>query len=205
MDPQQRALLEVAFEALESAGIPIEFISGKDVGCYVASFTYDYETFLSRQPQHYHRYTATGTARAILANRLSYILDLKGPSVTIDTACSSSSYALHLACRALQSKECPSAIVAGANLIQSPDLYMKLAKAQMLSGSSFCHTFDESADGYARGEGVGALYLKRLSDALNDGDSIRAIIRGTAINRSVHAWLYRTSLTETSVTEDYKA
>jgi acyl transferase domain-containing protein len=119
----------------------------------------------------------------IIGNRISHTLNLKGPSFTLDTACSSSLYALHLACAALDMGECESAVVAGSNLILSPEIHLGAVKAGILSDTATCHSFDSSADGYGRAEGVGALYLKRLSDALKDGDPIRSVIRGTAVNR----------------------
>jgi acyl transferase domain-containing protein len=123
----------------------------------------------------------------ILANRISHVFDLKGPSVTLDTACSSLLYALHLACAALQARECDSAVVAGANLILTPEVHLGAVKAGVLSDTSICHSFDSSADGYGRAEGVGSLFVKRLSDAIRDGDPVRSVILGTAINRYVQS------------------
>lgn len=117
-----------------------------------------------------------------LGNRVSHAFNLTGPSLVIDTACSSSLYCLHMACAALETRECDAAIVAGANLIQSAEQHIGTMKAGVLSATSTCHTFDASADGYGRGDGIGALYLKRLSDAVAAGDPIRALVRGTAIN-----------------------
>ena len=185
MDPQQRKLLEVVYECLESAGIPQERVSGTKTGCYVANFTHDFLVMQSKDADYMHRYSATGMASSILANRISHVFDLRGPSVVLDTACSSSIYALHTACTALDMNECDSAIVAGANLVLSPELHLGAVRAGMLSATSKCHTFDERADGYGRAEGVGALYLKRLSVALRDNDPVRCVIRGSAVNRSV--------------------
>ncbi|KAH7371738.1 hypothetical protein BKA66DRAFT_572707 [Pyrenochaeta sp. MPI-SDFR-AT-0127] len=182
MDPQQRQLLEVSFECFESAGITLPQAAGANIGCYVANFTTDYSIIQSKDPELFHRYSGTGMGTAILANRLSHAFDLKGPSVTLDTACSSSVYALHLACSALRNGECDGALVGGANLIQTPEPYIGAVKAGLTSGTSTCHTFDTAADGYARAEGVGVLMLKRLSDAIKSGDSIRSVIRGTAVN-----------------------
>ncbi|KAF3931090.1 hypothetical protein ABW20_dc0106731 [Dactylellina cionopaga] len=182
MDPQQRKLLEVVFECLESAGIPLETLSESNTGCYVGSFTTDYQTMQSRDVDGLHRYSMAGMGSTILSNRISHAFNLNGPSMTLDTACSSSMYCLHLACQALESGDCDGAIVASANLIQSVEQLMTIMRGGVLSKSSMCHTFDASADGYARADGVGALYLKRLSDALRDGDPIRSVIRGTAVN-----------------------
>ena len=157
---------------------------------------------LHREPEYLHRYSATGSGTAILANRLSYIFDLKGPryippsshpqlnalklsSFTLDTACSSSIYCLHNAVVALQNGDCDAAIVAGANLITAPEQHLGTMKGGVLSPTSTCHTFDASADGYGRAEGISALYVKRLSTALRDGDPIRAVVRATAINAYV--------------------
>ena len=185
MDPQQRQLLEVVFECFETAGQRLEALSGAEIGCYVANFTKDFMVMQSKDPESYHRYSGTGMGNSILANRISHVFNLKGPSVVVDTACSSSLYALHLACTALDLGECSAAIVAGANLILSPDMQVQAVKAGMLSGTSISHTFDVSADGYGRAEGVGALFIKRQKDAIRDRDPIRSVIRGTAVNRYV--------------------
>ena len=184
MDPQQRMLLEVVYECLESGGIRLSDVSGAqaNVGCFVGNFTVDFQTMQSRDSEYQHRYTATGVGTTILANRISHVFNLQGPSVTLDTACSSSLYCLHFACRALAQGDCNSAIVAAANLIQSPEQFMGTAAAGVLSNTSTCHSFAADADGYGRAEAIGALYLKRLSDAVRDNDPIRAVIRGTAVN-----------------------
>lgn len=184
MDPQQRKLLEVVFECFESAGAPLHELSGANVGCYVANFTNDFPIMQNKDAENFHRYSATGLGPTILANRISHVFNLQGPSYVLDTACSSSLYALHSACAALDAGECESAVVAGANLVQSPEAHLGAVKAGILSGTSTCHSFDASADGYGRAEGVGALYLKKLSDAIRDNDPIRSVIRGTAVNRS---------------------
>ncbi|KAI0003946.1 ketoacyl-synt-domain-containing protein [Xylariaceae sp. FL0662B] len=182
MDPQQRKLLEVVFECFENAGLPLEKISGTNVGCYVGNFVTDFITMQLKDSEYAHRYTATGLGTTILANRISHVFNLLGPSSVIDTACSSSLYCLHAACTALLAGECDSAVVAGANLIQSPEQQLATMKAGVLSKTSTCHTFDSSADGYGRADGIGALLVKRLSDAIRDGDVVRAVIRGTAVN-----------------------
>ncbi|KAH0536611.1 Type I Iterative PKS [Glutinoglossum americanum] len=182
MDPQQRKLLEVVYECFESSGATLEMIAGANVGVYVGNFTVDFQWMQVRDPEYLHRYHATGSGTAIMANRISHIFDLKGPSFTLDTACSSSIYCLHNAVTALANGECDAAVVAGANLITSPEQQLETMRGGILSATSTCHTFDASADGYGRAEGVGALYLKRLSTAVKDGDAIRAVIRATAIN-----------------------
>ncbi|KAL9595237.1 MAG: hypothetical protein Q9219_006571 [cf. Caloplaca sp. 3 TL-2023] len=182
IDPQQRKLLEVVYECFESAGYTMEAVAGENVGVYVGNFTVDFQTMQTRDPEYLHRYSATGSGTAILANRLSYIFDLRGPSFALDTACSSTIYCLHNAVVALQGHDCDAAVVAGANLITAPEQHLGTMKGGVISPTSTCHTFDASADGYGRAEGVNALYLKRLSTALKDGDPIRAVIRGTAVN-----------------------
>ncbi|MCJ1311389.1 hypothetical protein MMC25_005060 [Agyrium rufum] len=182
MDPQQRKLLEVCYECFENAGAPLHKISGANIGCYVGNFTVDYGVIQGKDPEYLHRYNATGMGTTILGNRISHVFNLQGPSLVLDTACSSSIYCLHVACAAIDANECDGAIVAGANLIQSPEQHLGTMKAGVLSASSTCHTFDASADGYGRADGIGALYIKKLSKAIRDNDPIRAIIRGTAVN-----------------------
>ncbi|KAJ5356106.1 Acyl transferase/acyl hydrolase/lysophospholipase [Penicillium concentricum] len=182
MDAQQRKLLEVTYEALENAGVPLETIQGTNTGVYVGNFTNDFLNMQYKDSEYFSRYSATGSGLTVLANRITHCLDLRGPSHVVDTACSSSLYALHSACLALDARDCDAAVVAAANLIQSPEQQMIAVKAGILSPDSICHTFDESANGYGRAEGVSAVYLKRLSDALRDGDPIRSIIRGTSVN-----------------------
>ncbi|PYH66658.1 type I polyketide synthase [Aspergillus vadensis CBS 113365] len=182
MDPQQRRVLEVVFETFESAGVTLDEVSGANVGVYMASFTPDYIAMQTKDPENLTRYSNLGMGATILGNRISHAFNLKGPSCTVDTACSSSFYALHLACNALQNGECDSAIVAGVNLIQSPELHAAVSQGGFLSPTSFCHTFDTSADGYARADGVNSIFIKRLDDAIRNQDVIRSIIRGTAVN-----------------------
>ncbi|KAG9698620.1 ketoacyl-synt-domain-containing protein, partial [Aureobasidium melanogenum] len=182
MDPQQRKLLEVCYECFESAGAPIESVSGANIACYVGNFTTDYMVMQAKNSDNFHRYNATGMGTTILSNRISHVFNLTGPSVVLDTACSSSLYAVHMACQAIDAGECDGAIAAGANLIQSPEQHMGTMRAGVLSGTSTCHTFDVSADGYGRADGIGAVYLKKLSKAIEDNDPIRAVIRGSAVN-----------------------
>ncbi|KAI1416669.1 putative polyketide synthase [Hypoxylon sp. FL1857] len=182
MDPLQRKLLEVTFECFESAGATLEELSGKNVGCYVGNFGNDYPMMQLADMEHVNRYTASGATPTLLANRISHVFNLRGPSFVIDTGCSSSLHSLHSACVALDLRECDGAVVAGASLIQMPQQQILAAKTGIISDFATCRTFDASADGYGRAEGVGALYLKRLDDAIRDGDPIRGVIRGTAIN-----------------------
>ena len=181
MDPQQRKLLEVVYEAFESGGITLEQISGSSTAVYVGSFTSDFQQMSFKEPDFRHSYAATGVDPGLLSNRISHVFDLHGPSITVNTACSSSVYALHNACNALRNGECAAAIVGGTNLILTVDQHMNTAKLGVLSPDYNCHTFDQSANGYARAEAVGAVYLKRLSDAVRDNDPVRGLIRSSAV------------------------
>lgn len=182
MDPQQRKLLEVVYESLESAGVSLEAISGTRTAVFAASFTADWQQMSFKEPSFRHSLAATGVDPGIISNRISHVFNLNGPSIVVNTACSSSVYALHNACNALRNDECVGAIVGGVNLIITVDQHMNTAKLGVLSPTSTCHTFDESADGYGRADAVGAVYLKRLSDAVRDGDPIRGVIRSSAVN-----------------------
>ena len=185
MDPAQRKLLEVVYEAFESSGSSFDSVSGSQTGCFVGNFNQDHQLMLLRDAEYPQPYGLTGSGLAILSNRISYCFNLKGPCMTLDTACSSSLYALHLACSAIQNGDCRAAIVAGANLILSPELELLSSDLGTVSASGRCHTFDEAADGYARAEGVAAFYIKRMDDALANRDPIRSVIRSTAVNACV--------------------
>ncbi|XXH00688.1 hypothetical protein Hte_007038 [Hypoxylon texense] len=182
LDPQQRRILEVSYECLVSAGITLDKIAGSNTAVFVGSFTSDYQQMSTKDPDFRHNYAATGVDPGIISNRIGHTFNLKGPSFTINTACSSSIYAIHNACHALRARDCSAAIAGGVNLIMTVDQHMNTAKLGILSPTSTCHTFDASADGYGRAEGAGALFLKRLSDAIRDGDPIRGVIRSTAVN-----------------------
>ncbi|CCI31025.1 type I polyketide synthase [Microcystis sp. T1-4] len=183
MDPQQRLLLEVAWEAFENAGVVPDQLAGSRTGVFVGLSTNDHSHILLRNPENLDAYVGTGSANSMVANRLSYLLDLRGPSMTVDTACSSSLVAVHMACQNLKNHESDLALAAGINLILTPDLTLALSQAQMMSPEGRCKTFDADADGYVRGEGCGVVVLKRLKDAMDDGDAIYAVIRGSAINQ----------------------
>lgn len=182
LDPQQRKMLEVTYEALENAGLSMESVAGQNCAVFVGSFTADYQQMSTKDPDFRHNYAATGVDPGIISNRIGNVFNLKGPSFTINTACSSSVYATHMACHALRARDCEAALVGGVNLILTVDQHMNTAKLGILSPTSTCHTFDASADGYGRAEGAGALYLKRLSDAIRDGDPVRGVIRSSAVN-----------------------
>ena len=183
MDPQQRLVLEVSWEALESAGIVPEKLSGSRTGVFIGISNSDYNRLLYKNFSTIAPYNSTGTAFCVAANRLSYALNLKGPSVAIDTACSSSLVAVHFACQSLESGESDLGLVGGVNLILSPEGHITFSQARMMSADGRCKTFDASADGYVRGEGCGVVVLKRLADAQRDEDNILAVIKGSAINQ----------------------
>ncbi|KAL6796632.1 putative polyketide synthase [Trichoderma sp. SZMC 28012] len=183
MDPQQRLALEVAYEALENAGMKMEDVLGSQMACYMASFTRDYATLRGHDAEDIPMYEGTGNGSAMISNRLSWFFDLKGPSLSLDTACSSSLVALHLACQSIRSGETRSAMVGGTNLILMPEMQIAMTSLHFLSPDSKSQSFDHKANGYARGEGATVVVIKALEDALRDGDTIRAVIRGTGVNQ----------------------
>ena len=185
MDPQQRILLEVAHEALEDGCQNVNDLMGANVSVFVGVSHTDYRSIQvqANQIEKIDHMFGTGTSNNVLSGRLSYTLGLQGPSMTVDTACSSSLVATHLACRSLESGESDMAIAAGVHIILSPELMVNLCRARMLSPDGRCFTFDERANGYGRGEGVGVVVLKRLSAATADRDPVRALIRGSAVNQ----------------------
>ena len=184
MDPQQRLLLEVAWEALEHANAAADRLVGSATGVFVGLCNSDhFERLLRRGNAAIDGYLASGNARSVAAGRIAYCLGLRGPAMTVDTSCSSSLVAIHLACQSLRSGESRTALAGGANVICSPEAMIALSKAHMLAPDGRCKTFDAAADGFARGEGCGVLVLKRLNDALADGDTVHAVIRGTAVNQ----------------------
>ncbi|KAF9895148.1 hypothetical protein FE257_000050 [Aspergillus nanangensis] len=183
MDPQQRQLLETVYEALESAGLRLEALQGSSTGIFCGVMNDDWGGLLAADCKAVPRYLATGVARSIIANRISYFFDWRGPSVVIDTACSSSMVALHQACTTLQQRESSLCIAAGANLMPGPNIFISTTKIQMLSPTGRSRMWDAQADGYARGEAITAVALKRLSDAIADGDHIECVIRATGTNQ----------------------
>src|ERR1700757_4033497 len=183
MDPQQRLLLEVAWEALEHAGIPPSSLRRSQTGVFAGACLSEYAAIASTDLCQVDGWSNTGGAMSIIANRLSYFLDLRGPSVAVDTACSSSLVAIHLACQSLRMQDCDMAIAAGVNVLMSPAVFRGFDQSGALSPTGACHAFDADADGFVRGEGCGVVVLKRLSDALHDGDRVLAVVRGTAVNQ----------------------
>ncbi|MFG1372206.1 type I polyketide synthase [Xanthobacter oligotrophicus] len=182
IDPRQRLVLETAWEALEDAGIPADRIAGSPTSVVVGTLTNDYNQLITADDRWVSAATGTGTSNSIIANRLSYVLDLHGPSLTVDTACSGSLLALHLACQTLRNGEATLALCGGVavNLVPAPDICFSRMGA--LSPRGRCHTFDAASDGMARSEGAGMVVLKLLSQAEADGDRIYALIRASAVN-----------------------
>ncbi|MEH2381696.1 MAG: amino acid adenylation domain-containing protein [Nostoc sp.] len=187
MDPQHRLLLEVAWEALENAGLAPNNLSGSQTGVFIGISSSDYDRLGCYRSlydfSHISAYSGTGTSLSIAANRISYLLNLRGPSMAIDTACSASLVAVHYASQSLQTGESNLCLVGGVNLIFSPVPMIACSQTRMMAADGRCKTFDASADGYVRGEGCGVVVLKRLVDALQDGDNVLAVIRGSAVNQ----------------------
>nr|VFK36791.1 MAG: Acyl transferase domain-containing protein [Candidatus Kentron sp. SD]VFK40420.1 MAG: Acyl transferase domain-containing protein [Candidatus Kentron sp. SD]VFK78348.1 MAG: Acyl transferase domain-containing protein [Candidatus Kentron sp. SD] len=181
MDPQQRLVLEVGWEALENAGIAVGSLAGSRTGVFVGISVSDYRDYLPSAGLNV--YFTTGNALSIAANRLSYLWDLRGPSKAIDTACSSSLVAFHDASQSLRLGECDLALAGGVNLMLSPNVTDSFAASQLLSPDGRCKAFDASADGYVRGEGCGMVVLKRAAEAMRDGDPILAIVKGSSVNQ----------------------
>ncbi|ADP82377.1 type I polyketide synthase [Pseudofrankia inefficax] len=182
MDPQHRLLLEVVWEALENAGITPDSLRGTPTGVFVGLSLLEYGHLTAADLTRIEAHTSTGAAMSLAANRISYTLDLRGPSIAMDTACSSSLVAVHTACASLRSGESATAIAGGVNLLLAPAVSAAFASAGLLAPDGHCKAFAASADGIVRGEGAGVVVLKRLSDARRDGDRIWAVIRGSAVN-----------------------
>ena len=184
MDPQQRLVLEVAWESLENAGIAAERLRGSATGIFLGITTADYARLaVNSGAASLDVYTATGGALNAAAGRLAYFLGTNGPAMAVDTACSSSLVAVHLACQSLRAREVDTALAGGVNVLLTPEPFICFAKWGMMAPDGRCKTFDDAADGFVRGEGCGMIVLKRLSDAITDGDRVLALIRGTAVNQ----------------------
>lgn len=184
MDPQQRLLLQVSWEAIERSGIAPSQLSGTKTGVFMGVSSQDYLNLIRTENIPFDLQVATGNSNSIVANRISFLLNLKGPSLSIDTACSSSLVAVHEAFRSLQLGECETAIAGGVNVILDSSITDTFAEAGMLSPDGRCFTFDQRANGYVRGEGCGVIVLKKLNEALKQGQPILAIIRGSAIEHN---------------------
>ncbi|KAK8046024.1 polyketide synthase [Apiospora saccharicola] len=180
LDPNQRQLLQVAYECMEDAGVTSW--RGSNLGCFIGTNSEDWNDLNAKETQHRGNFRGTGQGDYIMANRLSYHFNLRGPSVAVKTACSSSLVGLDLACQSIRNFECDGALVGGASLMFSPTAWQGLQDQGLLSPTGTCKTFDADADGYARGEAINMIYIKRLKDAVLDGNHIRAVIRSTAVN-----------------------
>jgi len=182
MDPQQRLILQLAWSCIEDAGYLPADLAGTDTGVYVGVAGMDYRELLAMRQKVVEAHRSTGNYLSLVANRISYFLDLRGPSMPFDTACSSSLFAMHYAAQALRQGDIGMALVGGINILMCPITVVAFAKTGMLSPTGRCRTFDASADGYVRGEGGGVLLLKRLADARRDGDHIYGVVKGSALN-----------------------
>jgi len=202
MDPQQRIMMELAWTCLEDAGIPPIQLSGKKVGMFVGISSMDYaELQQFNRDLDVEAHHSTGSAAVLVPNRVSHFLNLRGPSFTVDTACSSALYAIHLAAQSIQQGECKMALAGGINSLLNPIRYAYFSKTGMLSPTGSCKVFDESADGYVRGEGAGLVLLKPLKKALKDGDEIYGVLKGSAVNHngSTHTISAPSSMAQTEV------
>ena len=186
MDPQQRLMLETSWEALEHAGVPPTALAGTDTGVYVGVCTGDYGHRLLEDLPDIEAWTGIGAATCAVANRVSYAFDLRGPSLAVDTACSASLVAVHLACQSLRAGESELALAGGVNLILSPGETLTLGAAGTLAPDGRSKSFDVAADGYGRGEGCAVVALKLLPDAIRDGDRVLATITGSAVRQDGH-------------------
>lgn len=186
MDPQQRMLLEVAWETFENAGCPADRMAGTATGVYVGIGGTDYKQAPIHSPDYFQiidAHVGTGNALSIASNRVSYVFDLRGPSLSVDTACSSSSLAIHLAVESLRRGECTAALAGGVNAILTPEVTIAFSQAHMLSPEGQCRSYDSGSSGYVRGEGCAFVLLKRLEDAQRDGDDIVGVLLGSAVNQ----------------------
>ncbi|OXB56979.1 hypothetical protein ASZ78_000069, partial [Callipepla squamata] len=184
MDPQQKLLLECTYKALEDAGVPVEAISGTKTGVFIGLMNRDFEIVRSKLVNEINHYAGTGSAMSIAANRVSFTFNLTGPSLTIDTACSSFLFALHYTLRAIKSGDCEAAICGGVNSIIDPRTFVSLSKAKLISPEGISKPFSKKADGYGRGEGCGVVFLKPLKRAMEDYSKIWGVINISAVNQN---------------------
>ncbi|WP_328643850.1 SDR family NAD(P)-dependent oxidoreductase [Streptomyces canus] len=182
MDPQQRIVLEIAWEALERAGIRPETLNGSRTGVYLGAMRADYADEQTGY-EYLDGYQGTGVSSSVISGRISYVLGLQGPAVTIDTACSSSLVAMHAAVTALRNGECEQALAGGVTVMSGPSLFVESSQFMGMAADGRCKSFSADADGAGWAEGAGILVLKRLSDAERDGDTVLAVIRGSAVNQ----------------------
>ncbi|PYH68553.1 type I polyketide synthase [Aspergillus vadensis CBS 113365] len=183
MDPQQRLALETVYRALENAGLPIEQVAGSKTSVFAGSFCSDYHMLQIKDPLNVPKNATAGTGRNMIANRISWFYDFLGPSATVDTACSSSLMAVDLTCQSIWGGDAAMGVAIGCNIILAPEMTIGLDNLGLLSRDSHSYSFDKRANGYARGEGIGAVVIKRLDDAIANGDTIRAVIRSSSSNQ----------------------
>jgi phthiocerol/phenolphthiocerol synthesis type-I polyketide synthase D len=183
MDPQQRVALEVAWEALENAGLAPDKLGETRAAVMLGVYYNEYQSLVAQNINTIDAYSATGNAHSVTVGRIAYLLGLRGPAVAVDTACSSSLVSVHLACQSLRMRESDLALAGGVNLALRPETQLALGKWGMLSPRGKCNPFDAQADGFVRGEGAGMVVLKRLTDAVRDGDRVLAVVRGSALNQ----------------------
>ncbi|KAF2074165.1 hypothetical protein CYY_004536 [Polysphondylium violaceum] len=198
LDPQQRLLMTVLWEAFEDAQIKPSTLRGSDTGVFIGTMNYDYQRCQHRDISLVSPYTVTGNAGSFISNRLSFSFDLRGPSMTIDTACSSSLNAVYLGCQAIATGDCKMAIVGGVNGIFDPTISMTFSAFGMLGHKGQCRSFDAGADGFIRGEGAGVVILKKYKDALRDGDRVYCLVKGGSSN--VDGYNQKTNITAPSMT-----
>ncbi|PCK08381.1 MAG: hypothetical protein COA42_09460 [Alteromonadaceae bacterium] len=182
MDPQQRIMLELAWRCIEDAGIKASSLSNLPIGVFIGACNFDYKELQDKYSVSIEGHTATGTYNTVIPNRISYCLNLRGPSVLVDSACASSLMALQQAEQAINSGQCEAALVGGISILCTPTSYISFAKQGMLSPDGRCKTFDDSADGYVRGEGAGLIYIKPLASALRDEDNIYGLVKSVSVN-----------------------
>ncbi|WP_395923130.1 polyketide synthase Pks13 [Corynebacterium kutscheri] len=187
IDPQQRLVMELTWEALEHAHIPANTLRGKPVGVFMGLSNNDYGSLITGDPAESHPYALTGNASSIVANRISYAFDFRGPSVAVDTACSSSIVSVHQAVRALRAGDADLAVAGGVNIMAAPFVSTAFGELGVFSPTGKIHAFSDDADGFVRSDGAGVLILKRVDDALHDGDNILAVIKGSAVNSDGHS------------------
>ena len=187
MDPQQRIMLEVAWEALEDAGLAPSELRGEPVGVFVGSSNNDYGMLIAADPNEAHPYALTGASSAVIPNRISYAFDFRGPSMNVDTACSSSLVSVHHAVRALRDGEADVALAGGVNILANPFATLAFSELGVISPTGRIHAFSDDADGIVRADAAGFVVLKRVEDAVRDGDNILAVIKGSATNSDGHS------------------
>ena len=185
LDPQQRLLLEVSWEAMENAGQNVQALAGQNIGVFIGGFTLDHliNQMSSQSRNHIGAHTAVGSTLTVLSNRISHTFDFRGPSISMDTACSSSLVAFHQACLAIKNGDCHMSLVGGVNIMMRPEYPITMCKGGFLAKDSHCKSFDESADGYARGEGAGIVIIKSLEQAIKDKDPILAVVNSSGVNQ----------------------